>query len=180
MYHDRLFSLREKAPTNNRICGKLVTYSSETVNRRVCFAAHGGRNCDGDTEQILEWFRSVHERLKWEEAKTNCEEIGGKLFDNLNGSLSQLELLSQKADHQDFYVGVWSSDGVIWRRGNGEVIPAEKLLWDKLESPSGDGYQGRVFEIVCDSFKSVRLIEKIPVIFRHNLISRCSRCLSSF
>ena len=78
--------------------------------------------------------------------------MGGKLFDNLNGSQSQLDFLFQKAGNQDFYLGVWSSDGQVWKKGNGEVISAEKLLWDSLGSPSGDGYKGRMFEIISDTF----------------------------
>ena len=83
------------------------------VNRRetVIEAAHGGIHDLGDSERALEWIKFVDQEMTWEDAKANCETLGGTLFSRVDGTEEQLDFLLEKM------IG-WGSTLRIMKSGN--------------------------------------------------------------
>ena len=67
----------------------------------------------------MEWIRAIHEELLFEDARRKCEEIGGQLFDELDGTPTQLQFLYSKAGNKDFHLGIFrdQSNPSVWRKG---------------------------------------------------------------
>ena len=134
-----------------RIDGEWITGKREDVRENStywekvllpeCFeGSHGGKTCEGGGDPVvLEWVRGVSETLDWDDAKANCEGMGGKLFDELDGTLHQLKFLSSKVGGGPFFLGIWTDDKVAYKNSLGEIVPASNIFWDS-SSPSGDGY----------------------------------------
>ena len=120
------------------------------VQQRECilYTAHASSTCNEKLSEveIIEWYRFVHEEKYWEEAILNCRNLGGKLFSNLNGTVSQLEFLQNKVGRNG-WIGGWES-GNDWRNDDQEIIPSEKIIWAGNEPVMG-GYMyislGRVY-----------------------------------
>ena len=84
------------------------------VFKRDCLGtAHGGKACYGPNEVKLEWVRVISEPLSWNDAKSKCQNMGGKLFHSLNGTQEQLEFLYERAGHQKFFLGISTHGGNI-------------------------------------------------------------------
>ena len=83
------------------------------VNRRetVIEAAHEGILDLGDSERALEWIKFVDQEMTWEDAKANCETLGGTLFSRVDGTEEQLDFLLEKM------IG-WGSTLMIMKSGN--------------------------------------------------------------
>ena len=106
---------------------------------RDCFQpSHGGKECEGGSQIDLEWMKFVSEELNWHSAKQNCINLGGHLFDDVNGTLEQLHFLVDKLGPDEFYLGVYTDDDVIWRDMKGKPIPGEKLRWTPGEPSANE------------------------------------------
>ena len=111
---------------------------------------HSTLSCNGKFSEveIIEWYRFVHERKNWDEANGNCRDLGGKLFSNLNGTVSQLEFLHNKLGSCG-WIGGRKTDNA-WRNDDDVVIPSEKIIW-ALDEPRRDHMY------VCDGEMMARL-----------------------
>ena len=58
------------------------------------------------TTHVFKSLKVVKERKNWTEARTHCEEIGGKLFSDLDGSLAQLNILFELQNNLWFWLGL--------------------------------------------------------------------------
>ena len=54
----------------------------------------------------LKSLKVVKEPLDWWQAKSYCEQIGGKLFSELDGSLEQLDNLFSLQNKKSFWLGL--------------------------------------------------------------------------
>ena len=91
----------------------LLTYSEYRVYyEAICIlqGEHGGHQCTG-SDRVVEYimWRSGPPK-SWFEAQSECEEYGATLFDNLNGTGAQLQLISQYMNYSQFWLGI-SDDG---------------------------------------------------------------------
>ena len=99
------------------------------ASRDVAIAvAHGGKQAKGNATKIYSWLVFVREKMNWYNAKSKCETLGGKLFDNLNGTSQQIRWLREKMGRR-FWVGIYSEDYVTWKSTSGEAIPNSSLFW---------------------------------------------------
>ena len=108
------------------------------VRERKCSGtvAHGGLNtCEKDVLEVMEWVKFVHNAVFWQEAVDYCENIGGQLFYNINGTLEQLQFFASKFTRA-YFIGLWTEDYVIWKTLDGKVVPGELLFWAPNE-PGG-------------------------------------------
>ena len=106
---------------------------------RDCFQpSHGGKECEGGSRIDLEWMKFVSEELNWNSAKQNCINLGGHLFDDVNGTLEQLHFLEEKLGPNEFYLGIYIDDDGIWRDMKSNRIPAGKLRWNQNEPSGGE------------------------------------------
>ena len=61
----------------------------------VINVAHGGVP-GSERSRIFSWIRWIRTKKTWTDAKQNCEQLGGKLFYNLDGTIEQLLLFHGK------------------------------------------------------------------------------------
>ena len=99
------------------------------IRTRYCvgFVAHGGRECTGRSEEILEWLKFEKIRITWEGARRFCEASDGELFYNVDGTIQQLIALTDKLEGA-FWTGIRGSKGK-WKGLDGQLIPEERLFW---------------------------------------------------
>ena len=100
------------------------------IRTRYCvgFAAHGGRECTGRSEEILELLLTFGKiPVTWEEAQSFCEASDGELFYNVDGTIQQLIALTDKLEGA-FWTGIRGSKGK-WKGLDGQLIPEERLFW---------------------------------------------------
>ena len=120
------------------------------VDKRECIlhtARHAPSTCNGKTSEVelMEWYKFVREGKTWLEAKANCEELGGKLFSNLNGTASQLEFLSNKLGSCGWIGGYATSLSLSrWRKVDGGIIPSENIVW-----AGGEPHEGKM--CICNN-----------------------------
>ena len=62
-------------------------------------ASHGGYS-GGAKYDIVEWIKFVHELKTWDDAKSHCETMGGKLFSNVDGTAEQLDFFLLKMNYK--------------------------------------------------------------------------------
>ena len=114
-------------------------------NRDVSLdAAHGGTLGSARTEKTLSWLLFVFELKTWSEARDYCANNGGRLFDALNGTSEQLQFLSSKDGHIQFYwVGISRdpNNREVWLNMNGTVIGNDKLFWHIGEPNDSNGIE---------------------------------------
>ena len=55
---------------------------------------------------VFKSLKIIKERKDWWAARTHCEEIGGKLFSDLDGSLDQLNTLFNLQNMKTFWLGL--------------------------------------------------------------------------
>ena len=126
----------------------------ETKVCRVLDDEDSSYPCTFEKNQTLEWLRFVHEVKSWDDAKINCENFGGHLFDSLNGTKSQLDFLYDKMNNARFWLGVSTEDHVTWSRMDGSAIANDLLIWGK-DQPNN--YLGRQYHIEADFGDSMRI-----------------------
>ena len=102
--------------------------------------AHGGKQGSDDAEKVT-WLKFVRESQTWVQARIHCIQLGGKLFDDVNGTVEQLEFLRDKLGNLNFWLGI-SRDPTnrqIWRNMDGEKVDTEKLAWNANEPTDTGG-----------------------------------------
>ena len=72
--------------------------------------AHGMNPGSNIAVEVITWYKWIKERQSWEEAKVNCEEMGGKLFYKVNGSKIQLDWLSEKFVDTCHWLGIFTEN----------------------------------------------------------------------
>ncbi len=104
----------------------------------VCVSqgAHGGHNCT-DRQKTVEHILWRSGPVKnWFDAQSECGLLSGHLFDNLNGTRTQLELLSFYMNYTQFWLGISDGGpGRLWRNSKGDSV--EHLLFWALHQPDG-------------------------------------------
>ena len=93
--------------------------------------AHGGKTGVDPTERIKKWLVFVTEKKNWNKAKVHCENLGGKLFSDLDGTVTQLEFIVGKFGYTPMWFGVHreSAASTQWITIDGELVPDNKILW---------------------------------------------------
>ena len=67
--------------------------------------------------------------MSWNEAKEHCVELGGKLFYDLDGTMTQLDSLFNRMGGRTIWVGVYADDNRYWRNLREEMVASHKLIW---------------------------------------------------
>ena len=104
-------------------------------SRNCANFSHGGiETCLGNSENIVEWLKWVNTRSNWAVSRLHCEQIGGKLFDDLNGTSAQLQFMYYKLHDLCLHIGYWvgvtrTTVSDPWMYLNGTPIAEERLLW---------------------------------------------------
>ena len=98
--------------------------------------AHGGKGCEGETVRVSQWFLWSHSQLRYHSARSFCGDVGGQLFDDLDGTLAQLQLLADKLRYDTFWLGIsdYGHEGK-WKSLDGQDM-ADRLYW-KSQEPNG-------------------------------------------
>ena len=92
-------------------------------------------------EKVLEWFRWIKQEMHFIEAKNYCEQIGGKMFSNVDGTKSQLEFFWEKLDSQIHWLGIFTDDHVVWKSIDGLPIDDSLLIWHPGQPNNVDNSQ---------------------------------------
>ena len=85
------------------------------------------------TDFPVTWFKFVSVPMTWNEAVNNCEQIGGKLFWDLNGTQEQLQFLHEKMGLQYHWLGIYTNDHRSWMNIDGDVMDSALFLWARGE-----------------------------------------------
>ena len=80
-------------------------------------------------EQIIEWYRADTNEDTWEVAASFCDQLGAKLFYNINGTREQLDFLLDKIGNGKLWLGIFSTDLTIRQSVNGGVIDPDMIVW---------------------------------------------------
>ena len=92
--------------------------------------AHGGEVGSDDKKRVHQWLRWVRVDKSWPVAKQNCQDLGGKLFSNVNGTKEQLEFLIEKLDISVHWLGIYREmDSTAWITTDGVTVSADELFW---------------------------------------------------
>ena len=126
--HDVNWSSWEKIVerSNSSIIDGVLVEEYKDIKVRVCLdmPAHGN-NCEGEDVRV-EWFKVVQSRMNWTEAKAACENLGGKLFSELQQSIDQNAVARIP---YNVWTGItWDGNG-SWRSLQGRVLPNHFLNW---------------------------------------------------
>ena len=118
------------------------------VNRRetVTEAAHEGLLDLGDSERALDWIKFVDQEMTWEDAKANCETLGGTLFSRVDGTEEQLEFLLQKMNGKRHWLGIYTEDHILWKSVKDDIVSSTLLHW-KTGQPNNVGNQQKYVSI---------------------------------
>ena len=92
-------------------------------------------------EKVLEWFRWIKQVMHFFEAKNYCEQIRGKMFFNVDGTESQLELFWEKLDNQVHWLGILTDDHKLWKTVYGVPIDDSLLTWNQGQPNNMDNNQ---------------------------------------
>ena len=105
----------------------------------VIDSAHGGVG-ESESERVVFWIRIIYELLTWDEAKMNCENLGGNLFDDLNGTTAQLDMIIQNIAKQNqlYFLGITTTSHTsnVYYKMDGTVLDNSLLLWSWENEPS--------------------------------------------
>ena len=94
--------------------------------------AHGGKTV-GPSQRVFSWIRWVDQPMTWSEAETNCAQLGGKLFFNLDGTKKQLDFFLDKLRQKSHWLGIYTTDHTSWVTVNGSTIADSRLNWDPVQ-----------------------------------------------
>ena len=129
--------------TGNRVENSSNEFKNFDIFTRqsISLDAHGGRN--GSDERT--WYETltyhvifVKNIMSVWEAKANCENLHGELFEDLDGTQEQLDWLFEKMEGELFWLGIYTEDHEVWKTFEDEVISEDKLLW-LPEQPNNHG-----------------------------------------
>ena len=104
------------------------------TRKQLLQSAHGGIISNEGTVRNIEWFKRVDSSPKnWTEAEASCEQEGGTLFYNLNGTEEQLNFFYDTFGDISYWMGVFAAGEVRedrWRTVRGDILSTDKLKWD--------------------------------------------------
>ena len=109
-------------------------------------SAHGGVG-EFESERVVFWIRLIYDLLTWNDAKMNCENLGGKLFDDLNGTRAQLDMMIQNiaVENQLYFLGITTfPTSNVYYKMDGTILDNSLILWSERE-PS----QGNLETVLC-------------------------------
>ena len=92
-------------------------------------------------QKVFEWFRWIKQEMHFFEAKNYCEQIGGKMFSNVDGTESQLEFFGEKLDNASHWLGIFTDDHVVWKSVDGIQIDDSLLIWNPGQPNNMDNNQ---------------------------------------
>ena len=103
----------DQSPTN----GSIITVQNDTdlmkILSKPCIALNGSEvsssNCRNDSTMILKHYKLISTKMTWPNAKDNCENIGGRLYDNFNEIGQLVADFSLSTNNWEFWIGVSSS-----------------------------------------------------------------------
>ena len=81
------------------------------VERRTCpNNAHGGsKTCDGgklEEKGVLLWYKFVHDKMHFDDARAKCRDMNGWLFTRVNGEKEQLDFFYEVFEDKCYWLGV--------------------------------------------------------------------------
>ena len=136
----------KNALDNSAICGTSLkrhdsfwgpwqSLSSVEIRRDCVGSGLGGKTtCKGRIKiETIQWYKWVTQGANWESAGETCTNFGGKLFDALDGTESQLLFLHDQLGWKDFWTGVRRNDAGNWTNQGGEVIADDVIRWSPGE-----------------------------------------------
>ena len=94
----------------------------------IVHEAHGCLQGEDPSRIILQHLKIVKDHLDWSNATSNCDEIGGKLFSNLDGTLDQIEMLLDLQGNESFWLGPLMLYGQYLKLGGG-VLSSYEIEW---------------------------------------------------
>ena len=106
--------------------------------------AHGGKNVHGVSEKPQMWIELVQESLSWDDSVVKCESLGGQLFSNFDGSDEQMKLITQKLNGERHWVGIYTTDHIIWRALDEVPLNDSQLSWIEGQPNNRKGSQNQV------------------------------------
>ena len=102
-------------------------------------AAHGGTVGSKQNERVNYWLKFVHERKVFDDARDGCEQMNGTLFSDVDGTEAQLKGFLEKL-HSKHWLGIYTTDHIVWRNLEDDPIPNAKLRWNTAErEPNNEG-----------------------------------------
>ena len=109
--------------------------------------AHGGEEGnDSRTKKdvVTYHIKFVKKYLSVWDARANCENLQGELFEDLDGTQEQLDWLFEKMEGELFWLGINTEDHKVWKTFGDEVISEDKLLWLPGQP---NNYKGEQFHV---------------------------------
>ena len=110
-------------------------YRMYNFRKHVSVRAHGGITLDVETVEYIFWFIKGPDRMSWNEARDFCEEIGGKLFSNLDGSKAQLDSIYD-LEEMSYWLGVYTDVEIQenqWKTVEGKLLDSKKFTGIQME-----------------------------------------------
>ena len=82
------------------------------------------------SEEVFEWYIFPSAGRPWNTAGQTCEDLGGILFGQLNGTVAQLEFFFERLDRPaTYHIGATNSENeFVWKDLRGEDI-TDKIVW---------------------------------------------------
>ena len=106
--------------------------------------AHGGQKVTKETVSWIKWHKTA---VNYSDAIDACEKEGGRIYDAINGSNTQLLFLSQHLDNKTFWLGFtdYEEEGV-WMDSTGQQLQTDVLHWAVGQPDGGVGENCLVFD----------------------------------
>ena len=122
-----------------RVIDSNVDLKEIEVRDIIVHSAHGGVG-ESESERVVFWIRLIYELLTWDEAKMNCENLGGNLFDDLNGTTAQLDMIIQNiaVQNQLYFLGITTTTSTsnVYYKMDGTILDNNLILWSWEKEPS--------------------------------------------
>ena len=82
------------------------------------------------------------QKKTWDNAKEHCEQIGGTLFSDVDGSKEQLDFFHQRIGWKSAWLGIYTVDRNSWLNTEGIPISDSRLHWAEIQPFNDGGNQG--------------------------------------
>ena len=122
--------------------------------------AHGGKNGSNETLRVFHWLKIVHLIKMWDEAKDNCEQMGGKLFSDVDGTPEQLNFLAKRFDYRSQWLGIYrmEASSTQWITTDGKSLGDELLYLDTGTNVEPDMGNNMYVAIYCNNNRQLRYL----------------------
>ena len=103
-----------RSKTNKNTRKQKINYLEETKsewkitekNNVLVYEEHGGKK-NNKVDVVTSWLKFIRAPQSWAEAKVACENVGGHLFYELNGTDDQLQFLYDKMGGNMHWLGIY-------------------------------------------------------------------------